>query len=240
MLGNFRKSYEKFTKFRTITYIAIIITMLSVGTYFLIGGKLYARISSVTFPPEVSSNIFSNKTYFGFSLELEIWNPSVLNRIEVTPNSRFTITPCIDVIFTSLSGYNSHIVVNDIYDQTLDEYVYLQDQLYSPVIMRHVMKPGITVETAPYDMVFKEANLTRLPLGEYRMWVKISLMFGKEALSNVVTLHVFENESFVVFDTISANWGNVSLFRSCLFYYLFAGIMIILPIVNKYEKRRRN
>lgn len=213
--------------------------MLSVGTYFLIGGKLYARISSVTFPPEVSNNISSNQTCFGFGLELEIWNPSILNRIEVTPNDRFTITPCIDVTFTNLSGYNSHVVVNDIYDQILDEYIYLQDQLYSPVIMRHVMKPGITIVTAPYDVVFKEANLTRLPLGEYRMWVKISLMFGKEALSNAVTLHVFENETFVVFDTISANWGNVSLFKSCLFYYLFAGVMIILPIVNKFEKRKK-
>jgi len=168
-----------------------------------------------------------------------IWNPSILTRIERTPNDKFDIAPCVDVIFTNLTGYNSHVIINDIRDQSYEEYIFLTDQMKLPVLGREVLRPVITAESTHYRMVFSEANLTRLPLGEYGLWVKIDLMFGKEAISNAVTLHVFKNETFVVYETISANWGKVSLFKSCLFYYLFAGVMIILPIVNKYEKRKK-
>ncbi|MCK5305423.1 MAG: hypothetical protein KAJ72_09230, partial [Candidatus Heimdallarchaeota archaeon] len=91
-----------------------------------------------------------------------------------------------------------------------------------------------------YGMAFNEVNLTRLPLGEYRMWMKIRLMFGRDVVSNAVTLHVFENETFVVYDILSESWGNVSLFRSCLFYYLFGGVMINTRFWINMEKGRRN
>ena len=83
-----------------------------------------------------------------------------------------------------------------------------------PMIGREVVKPGISTESAFYGMAFNEANLTRLPMGEYMLWMKIRLILGRDVISNAVTLHVFENETYVVYDIISANWGNVSLFRS--------------------------
>lgn len=213
--------------------------MLSVGTCFLIGGKLYTRISSVTFPPEIHVENDRNQTYIGFELDLEIWNPSILTRIERTPNTKFVIDPCIDVTFTNLIGYNSHVIIDDIVSQSYEEYIFLTGQIGLTAIGREVLKPGITPKSTHYGMVFNEGNLTRLPQGEYKMWVKINLMFGKETISNTVTLFVFENETFVVYDTISANWGNVSVFKSCLIYYLFGGVMIILPIVNKFDKKRK-
>jgi len=58
VIENFGESLARFRKIRKIIYIVVIIAMLSIGTYFLIGGKLYTRISSVTFPPDISSNIY--------------------------------------------------------------------------------------------------------------------------------------------------------------------------------------
>ncbi|MBY9000991.1 MAG: hypothetical protein KGD64_08765, partial [Candidatus Heimdallarchaeota archaeon] len=210
----------------------------SVGTYFLVGGKLYARISSVTFPAEIYTYGDPNQTHMGFSIEVEIWNPSILARFERTPNTRFEFRPCIDVTFTNLTGYNTHVVIYDIVDQSYDEYFYLMGEIVLTLVGREVIKPGINIETRYYAMVFHEANLTRLPLGEYRMWFKIDLMFGKEMISNAVTMHVFENETFVVYDIISDSWGNISLFKSCLTYYLLGGVMIVIPIVNKHKRKK--
>ncbi len=240
---NIKESLARFRRVRKITYVVIIVIMLTIGTWFLFGGKLYTRISSVTFPPHISSVGNDNLTYIDFRMELEIWNPSILTRFERTANTRFVFSPCIDVTFTNLTGYDTHVVI-DALDQNYDEYVSIFDgEERLPAVGRQVLKPGINIETTYYLMVFKEANLTRLPMGEYRMWFKIDLMFGKETVSNAVTMNVFENEIFVVYDTFSdnwgINWGIVSLFKSCLLYYLIGGLMIIIPLVNKLENRRK-
>ncbi len=233
------KSYKRLRRAKRITYIAIIVTMLSIGTWLILDGRLQARISSVTFPAEVLSDPGYEKTHIGFRLTLEIWNPSVLTRYERTPNYSFTFYPCIDVTFTNLSGYNSHVVVDDIFEQSDDEYIYLFGPTVLPAVGTEVIKPGINLDFAFYSMLFNEPNLTRLPLGEYRMWLKFDLTFGQDVISNAVTMQVFENETFVTYDTITEGWGRVSLFKSCLIYYVTAGIMVIIPLVNKLEKRRK-
>jgi len=213
--------------------------MLSVGTCFLIGGKLYARISSVTFPIEIYTYGDNNQTEIGIRMELEIWNPSILTRFERTPNARFDFEPCIDVTFTNLTGYNTHVVIDEFLDQNYDEYIWLYDSIHLTMVGMQVIKPGINIESLQFLMVFNEANLTRLPMGEYHMWFKFDLMFGKETISNAVTMQVFENETFVTYDAISEGWGRVSLLKSCLLYYMVGGIMIVIPIVNKFEKKRK-
>ncbi len=182
--------------------------MLSIGTYFLVGGKLYARISSVTFPPEIYTDNDQNQTFIWLALDIEIWNPSILTRIVYTPNLGFTIVSCIDVTFTYLSGYNSHVIITHIPDQTYgEEYIYLMDTPSLPLVGRMKVNPGLSTELAYFGMMFNEVNLTRLPLGEYQMWMKIKLRFGEDIITNAVTMHVFENETFVEYDTISESWG---------------------------------
>ncbi|MHA1345257.1 MAG: hypothetical protein ACTSVO_02035 [Candidatus Heimdallarchaeaceae archaeon] len=239
LFEGFNKSYKRFRRVRRITYIVIIVTMLFIGTWLIFDGRLQARISSVAFPAEVYPNHEYNQTLFDFNLTLEIWNPSVLTRYVRTSNSHFDFYPCIDVTFTNLTGYNSHVVIDDIFKQNYDEYIYLMDQIHLPAIGRQVIKPGINLHITHYSLVINEANQTRLPFGEYRMWVKFSSSFGQEVVSNAVTMEVFENETFVTYDAISEGWGRVSLFKSCLIYYMTAGIMVIIRLVNKYEKRRK-
>jgi hypothetical protein len=239
LFESFNKSYKKLRRVRKITYIAIIVTMLSIGTWLILDGRLQARISSVTFPAKVLSDSGYDKSLLGFSLTLEIWNPSVLTRYVRTSNSNFDFYPCIDVTFTNLSGYNSHVVVDDYFEQSDDEYIYLSSQEALPAVGTQILNPGKNLDYATYIMLFNEPNLTRLPLGEYKMWLKFKSSFGKEVISNAVVMEVFENETFVTFDTISEGWGRVSLFKSCLVYYMTAGIMVIIPLVNKREKRRK-
>ncbi|MCG3225052.1 MAG: hypothetical protein H7647_11335 [Candidatus Heimdallarchaeota archaeon] len=239
LFEGFNKSYKKLRRVRRITYIAIIVTMLSIGTWLILDGRLQARISSVAFPAEVLSDYGYDKTHIRFGLTVEIWNPSVLTRYERTANYQFTYYPCIDVTFTNLSGYNSHVVVDGYFEQSDDEYIYLMGQETLPAVGTEVLKPGINLDTAYYSMLFNEPNLTRLPLGEYRMWLKFDLTFVQDVFTNAVTMQVFENETFVTYDTISEGWGRVSLFKSCLIYYMTTGIMVIIPLVNKYEKRRK-
>ena len=212
--------------------------MLSIGTCFLIGGKLYARISSVTFPPYISHGDDPNITFFAFIMELEIWNPSILTRYEHTSNYNFDFDPCIDVTFTNLTGYNTHVVIDDFQELNYDEYIVVFDGIKMLATNIQVLKSGINIETSGYYMMFNEGNLTRLPMVDYRMWFKIPLMFGKETISNGVTMQVFENETFVTYDTISEGWGRVSPLRSCLLYYIVGVVMIIIPIVKKFEKKR--
>ena len=144
--------------------------------------------------------------------------------------------------FTNLTGYNTHVIVNDEHDQdyeNFDEYIYISQGVYLTAVGTQVLKPGINIKPTYFMMVFNEANLTRLPMGEYRMWFKLYLNFGEETITNAVTINMLENETLVEFDDLPDGWGSLSPFKSCLFYYVFSGVMIIILIVNKHKKRRK-
>ena len=242
----FKRYFRQFKRIRIIAYIAIIIAMLTIGTWLILDPRLQSRISTIAFPPEIFSNSEYNYTSFYFEIELEIWNPSILPRYVRTPYLGYMIYPCIGVTFTNLTGYNSHVVVNQVQEQDYDEYIFLLGPPGFPMVGKEIISPGLSIEPAYYGMRFNEANLSRLPLGEYLMWVEFKVIaihtysISHEIVSSTVTLQVLENEIFVIYDTIIDGWGRKSLFSSCLLYYVFGGLMIIISIVYKLEKWRKN
>ena len=194
------KSFTRFKIVGKVIYILLILTMFAVGTGFIFGGQLYSRISSVELPPSVWYYSEGNRTSIAISMEVEIWNPSILPRVERTPCVSFDHWPCLDATFTNLKGETIHLVINNIADQTGDEYLSLIGAGCLTAMGTQVINPGINIDYTGCSMSFKDANLTSLPLGVYQIWYKTDLMFGKEMVSNGVTIDVYENETL---DTIS-------------------------------------
>ena len=200
MFADFKSSFKKFRKIWWSIYIVVVVLLFLGGTHFLIAGKLHARISSVEHPPYVWYNSEGNNTLIIISMEVEIWNPSILPRVERTPCVSFDHWPCLDATFTNLKGETIHLVINNIADQTGDEYLSLIGAGCLTAMGTQVINPGINIDYTGCSMSFKDANLTSLPLGVYQIWYKTDLMFGKEMVSNGVTIDVYENETL---DTIS-------------------------------------
>jgi len=228
-------------KILRIIYIIIIISIMILGTYFILVGSIEARISGVYTPREHDIEHYETQSTIYFYLTIEIWNPSMIPRIVRTANSDFTYYYALEVDFYNSTGPYDHILIDTKFpDNNIGtEYVNLIGQIYLPMVGKQIIYLGINKKSVVFGINIIEENLTRLPEGYYRLYLYIDLMM-KDVKVNPVYLNVTESGIHVILESIARNWGNILVFRSSVTYYLICITMTISPIIVKKRNKKKS